>query len=715
MYVDDLAEYLRVLLVTNEMGFLVGWLRVELILFCQVAGVTGNRPDALTQLRYRDLELTLVRDPHSSAPRLCVGLTAHFTKTFLGMKDANTFWLPEIIYDPTLVLSPHIFLLGMLFHIRAFKSPGIRRPEDLYSLGVLNGLNQQELPLRDDLADLFVFCSAVREGGGVRITHETWLTTASVRARMKKGGEITGFHQVTKPYVLRDAAANGFNESPDVSDSLQNLMLQHASIDTFLKHYLDRNITADVLSIYRGLEPQEALMRMVCSMSRSVDPRRPWKLTPEQSRSVPRNPLTSLQHKHQNQKRSREVGDPLPAEHIPKRRRTSRAAVGDTPVEHSSGVESVSKVCAHNINLIDYWRKEGRWPKGYFERGSNMSLILARKKSTSPLRRKQSESSSLASSTTLSDQKPREAEKQSIPIDSLFRDDLFDKLCEMIQDRNETRVIRDISQLIVPSAELLATYGAIKLICLIESVNEGWENSIPVTGPRPQPDYSVGFRRSAFTDDQLKKIQPFVGELTDTSYFMATYYMYFPFLTCEVKCGAAALDIADRQNAHSATIAARATVELFKLVKREKEIDREILAFSVSHDHTAVRIYGHYAVLEGEKTNFYRHPIHKFDFTALDGKEKWTAYKFTRNVYDIWMPTHFKRICSAIDQIPLDVDFDVSQSELQYSQQSNSESVLAAEDDDSQPSQRHIASAGVTPTTSFTEQTQIFKRPRKKQ
>ncbi|EDN06627.1 predicted protein [Histoplasma mississippiense (nom. inval.)] len=69
-------------------------------------------------------------------------------------------------------------------------------------------------------------------------------------------------------------------------DPLQNLMLQHASIDTFVKHYLDRNITADVLSIYRGLEPQKALMRMVCSMSRSIDPRRPWKLTPEQSRSV---------------------------------------------------------------------------------------------------------------------------------------------------------------------------------------------------------------------------------------------------------------------------------------------------------------------------------------------------------------------------------------------------------------------------------------------
>lgn len=71
-----------------------------------------------------------------------------------------------------------------------------------------------------------------------------------------------------------------------MSDSLQNLILQHSSIDTFLKHYLDRNINVDVQNIYRGLEPQTALMRFACSMSRSIDPRRPWKLTPQQSRSV---------------------------------------------------------------------------------------------------------------------------------------------------------------------------------------------------------------------------------------------------------------------------------------------------------------------------------------------------------------------------------------------------------------------------------------------
>ena len=140
-----------------------------------------------------------------------------------------------------------------------------------------------------------------------------------------------------------------------------------------------------------------------------------------------------------------------------------------------------------------------------------------------------------------------------------------------------------------------------------------------------------------------------MGSVYDTSFFAATYQMHFPFLTCEVKCGAEALDVADRQNAHSMTLAVRGVVELYKAVKREKELHREILAFSISHDHRSVRIYGHYAVIEKDKTTFYRYPIHTFDFTALDGKDKWTAYKFTKNVYDVWMPTHLKRICLVID------------------------------------------------------------------
>ncbi|KAL2754400.1 hypothetical protein ACRALDRAFT_1042065, partial [Sodiomyces alcalophilus JCM 7366] len=387
-----------------------------------------------------------------------------------------------------------------------------------------------------------------------------------------------------------------------------------------------------------------------------------------------------------------------------------RPSLPDSLVEKSSGA----------FNPVEFWARKGHWPREYFE-PSILEHLRARKRSPSSLSRKRPNS---ASSVTPSDQKPREEksapyrdaryetllgmkgsfmvksslditgisktlctvlleQQQTTPDNTLFRDDLFESTCQKIHNTNEARVIQDITRLIVPSAESLATFGARHLDILIESVNEGWNNSIPLTEPRPQPDYSVGFKREAFTDDQLTKLSPFIGDFlyNDQSLFMSTYYMYFPFLTCEVKCGAAALDIADRQNAHSMTLAVRGVVELFRALKREEEVDREILGFSFSHDHRSVRIYGHYAVIDGKDTKFYRHPIHMFDFTALEGKEKWTAYRFTKNVYDIWMPAHFKRICSAIDQLPAELEVDVPS--LERLTQSNIDSASLPLDQDS--------------------------------
>jgi hypothetical protein len=311
--------------------------------------------------------------------------------------------------------------------------------------------------------------------------------------------------------------------------------------------------------------------------------------------------------------------------------------------------------------------------------------------------------------------------RQTIPKDSLFCDELFEETCEMIRNKNEARIIRDVSELIVPSAEVLAVRGTKHLKILAESVNEGWNNSLPLTGTRPQPDFSVGFKREAFTKEQLDKLTPFIGNFIsgDQSYFMATYYMYFPFFTCEVKCGAAALDIADRQNAHSMTLSVRAIVELFRLVGREMELHREILAFSISHDHRSVRIYGHYPVIDGKDTKYYRNPIRTFDFTELDGKEKWTAYRFTKSVYDTWMPAHFERLCSAIDKIPADLDFSVPQLSQSFGLSQGLDRHRLSESTEleslpREPSQQIISDAGdTTPNTSFTGQG-APKRPRKR-
>lgn len=294
--------------------------------------------------------------------------------------------------------------------------------------------------------------------------------------------------------------------------------------------------------------------------------------------------------------------------------------------------------------------------------------------------------------------------EQPVPKDSLFNDDLFESTCEDIANRNEARVIQDIGRLIVPAPEELFRRGAKNFKHLIETVDESWIKSIPlVKGPRPQPDFAVGLKSSAFTPDQLEKLRPSIGDWQTTSRLVATDEMYFPFLTAEVKCGNEALNIADRQNSHSAAVAANAVVELYRLISRQDELHQQILAFSVSHDHRAVRIYGHYVLIDGKDTSFYRHLIQDFSIVNQDGKDKWTAYKFVRNVYDKFYPIHHERICSVVDQLPNPEDFAVESS----SQQSNLEPF---EQNSSQPSTSYPKQKESDLQSSQTSEP-VFKKP----
>ncbi|KAF1999267.1 hypothetical protein P154DRAFT_554896 [Amniculicola lignicola CBS 123094] len=387
-------------------------------------------------------------------------------------------------------------------------------------------------------------------------------------------------------------------------------------------------------------------------------------------------------------------------EPFPKRVRTSTASARK-PVRWKTITEA----------RVDYWREKQTWPTEEQENTMDrfrdlVQPALVRKKSLASLRRKRSDASidnETVSTRTPSDQQPREQKcapyrhrryegqlsergsfmsrykggisakskalcqrllnsPQSPPKDTFFKDEVFEKVLESVKGRNETRVIRDIAQLIVPPAEPLAILGAEHLDPLRETTNAGWNSAMPFHGPRPQPDYSLGFKREAFTPEQLQKLQPFIGnELEDYSFIAATYDMYFPFLTSEVKCGASALDIADRQNAHSQTVALRGLITLFQCVGREDELHQEINGFSISHSDEQVRVWGHYAVINGKPT-FYRHPIANFAISKTEqGDNRWTAYTFVRNIYDSWLPGHFLRICSVIDMLPADLTFKVSE------------------------------------------------------
>ena len=444
--------------------------------------------------------------------------------------------------------------------------------------------------------------------------------------------------------------------------------------------------------------PEQSYLRADGAKERSRDPKNHTPTERPKKRTQTQNTPHTKQAKRKRPQE--EESSPVSPQSSTKRRRVSAA-----PSQRTIGEAR-----------IEFWREQGTWPTEEQETTMHRfrEIVDGARASKRSLSRKRS-NASLNSDTTQtqasSNQQPREQksapykhplfEEQlndcgsfmddhtegitaaseelcqmllrrtySLPEHTLFSDDdLFKKTCKRIRGENETKVVRDIAPLIVPSAEILADSGAQHLEIIRETVNACWVLSITFIkppgsrpGPRPQPDFGLGFKRDAFSREQIRKLQPFIGDLlTDSTLIAATYNMYLPFFSAEVKCGAAALDIADRQNAHTQSVILRGLYTLFRLVGREKELHREINGFSISHSDVDVRIWGHYAVIDGDNVKYYRHPIRKFDFTELNGRERWTAYTFVRNIYDLWLPKHFKRICKIIDMLPADLNFEVSE------------------------------------------------------
>lgn len=70
----------------------------------------------------------------------------------------TTFALPEVIYGPSLVICPHIFLFAMLFHAKAFRNPRLTSMTQVWKLFIGKGCEQLVLPLQREVADWYIFC-----------------------------------------------------------------------------------------------------------------------------------------------------------------------------------------------------------------------------------------------------------------------------------------------------------------------------------------------------------------------------------------------------------------------------------------------------------------------------------------------------------------------------------------------------------------------------
>ena len=118
-----------------------------------------------------------------------------------------------MIFDPSLLLSPHAFLLGILFRHRAFRASHLTSPRQLDKLDIHPGERELPLPLRSDLKEVCIFRRAVKTLAGYEMSLTKTITNGMIAGWIRKVGEIRGVQYRTIPYSLRYNAANEFEDS----------------------------------------------------------------------------------------------------------------------------------------------------------------------------------------------------------------------------------------------------------------------------------------------------------------------------------------------------------------------------------------------------------------------------------------------------------------------------------------------------------------------
>lgn len=268
-----------------------------------------------------------------------------------------------------------------------------------------------------------------------------------------------------------------------------------------------------------------------------------------------RESTEKLDRKRKRSPEAEELTSHVLGETIDKRARIS------SPDKATRSKEGASDLNIENYPPIEYWRKTGNWPKNFFESDPNMSQRLTKKRSSSSMSYSQGvkeghyppahtptyEKQVLEPAGIFMDYQLGEAAisdgcKQLCttlanatyepPKGSLFEGDLFWKVLNAVRSRNEARVVRDISPLLIPSAELLCMHGVVGLKDLIEEIQADWTKCVPLAGPLPRPDFTVGLQSSAFTEDEVTKLRYHSAPEKATLF---TAGLYFPFLICEVK------------------------------------------------------------------------------------------------------------------------------------------------------------------------------------
>ncbi len=155
MYTGDVTEILQTNLTTTEKRYSHGRHWIQLALRFYGAFITVNRlhlTQSLLPAYRRDILLTCIHlQIYQNVPWhercVCISCCSILHKKQFSRRIRNTFPIPEIIFDPSSILRPHVFLLGLIFADRAFLAPNLTSPKQHSKLNIEPRCNALPLPL----------------------------------------------------------------------------------------------------------------------------------------------------------------------------------------------------------------------------------------------------------------------------------------------------------------------------------------------------------------------------------------------------------------------------------------------------------------------------------------------------------------------------------------------------------------------------------------
>ena len=112
-----------------------------------------------------------------------------------------------------MLLSPQVFLLGILFRHQAFQARALTSPEDLDKLDIHPGENEMPLPLVSDIDDVYIFRTTVQNMTGYELSPNTPITYGAMAAWIRTIGKVLGIEDTVIMYSLRYNTGNKLDQS----------------------------------------------------------------------------------------------------------------------------------------------------------------------------------------------------------------------------------------------------------------------------------------------------------------------------------------------------------------------------------------------------------------------------------------------------------------------------------------------------------------------